>query len=263
MFQVVALRSRIVAFAAVLATLTLICTPQVGWAADKSDGLPNFGRVTDTLFRGAQPSSAGFSALHDMGVSIVVDFRNESDEIASEQRQVEGLGMKFVSIPWRGHDEPSNTQVAQFLELVRSNPGSKIFVHCKAGKDRTGVMVAAYRIAVERKTVSDAVAEMHDYRYHAFSLPHLERYVKTLPTLLESEKVFSAYARSAPAVIPATAPAATPVSASAAVPAAEPEASHEATPVVAPASPAVAPPAAAPPAATPAVLTPAVTPAAL
>jgi protein tyrosine phosphatase (PTP) superfamily phosphohydrolase (DUF442 family) len=230
-----------VAFAAVLASFILVCTPQVGWAVDRSDGLPNFGRVTDTLFRGAQPNSAGFSALHDMGVSIVVDLRNESDQIAAEQRQVEDLGMKFVSIPWRGRDYPSNFQVAQFLDLVRSNPDAKIFVHCKAGKDRTGVMVAAYRIAVERKTVSDAVEELHQYKYHAFTLPHLKRYVKTIPELLESEAVFSAYAPSAPAAVPVAAPAAIQVSAPSAAPT----------------------PSAAAPAATPAVLTPALAPAAL
>ena len=230
----VSIRSRVVAFAAVLASFILICTPQIGWAADQSDGIPNFGRVSDTLFRGAQPSSSGFSALHDMGVSIVVDFRNESDEIASEQRQVETMGMKFVSIPWRGRDNPSNTQVAQFLDLVRSNPDSKIFVHCKAGADRTGTMIAAYRIAVEHKQVSDAAAEMHQFHYHHFTLPHLERYVKSLPDLLQSETVFSAYAPSAPATMPAAAP-----SAASATPADVPAATPAATPAVL--TPALAP----------------------
>jgi protein tyrosine phosphatase (PTP) superfamily phosphohydrolase (DUF442 family) len=148
-----------------------------------------------------------------MGVSIVVNFRNESDEIASEQRQVEAVGMKFVSIPWRGSDEPSNAQVAQFLELVRANPEAKIFVHCKAGKDRTGTMVAAYRIAIEHKSVNDAVAEMHQYHYNAMFLPHLARYVETLPGLLQSEKVFSAYAPTAPAIAPPGSPALVPASA--------------------------------------------------
>ena len=169
-----------------------------------------------------------------MGVSIVVDFRNESDEIASEQRQVEATGMKFVSIPWRGRDNPSNTQVAQFLDLVRSNPDSKIFVHCKAGADRTGTMIAAYRIAVEHKQVSDAAAEMHQFHYHHFTLPHLERYVKSLPDLLQSETVFSAYAPSAPATMPAAAP-----SAASATPADVPAATPAATPAVL--TPALAP----------------------
>ena len=238
------------AVAAVLATFLVICAPQAAWAGDNSDGLSNFGHVTDKLFRGAQPSSAGYSALHDMGVSIIVDFRDESGEIATEQRQVEALGMKFVSIPWKGSDEPRSAQIAQFLDLVRANPDAKIFVHCKAGRDRTGTMVAAYRIAVEHKTVSDAVAEMHQYKYHHFTLPQLERYVESLPGRLESEKVYAAYAPTAPAIAPPGNPAVVPVAATAIEPAAAPAAAAPA-----------AEPAAAPTTPTPAALTPAARPA--
>ena len=238
-----------VAFAAVLATILFLCAPQAGWAADKNDGLPNFGHVTDTLFRGAQPSGAGFNSLHDMGVAIVVDFRDEKDEIASEQHQVEAAGMKFVSIPWKGSDEPSGAQIAQFLDLVRTNPQSKIFVHCKAGADRTGVMVAAYRIAVQHRGVDDSLAEMHQYHYHHFFLPHLERYVKSLPGRLESEKVFAAYSPTAPAIAPPGSPALVPAVATtieaAAAPAAAPAAEPAITsPASAPLTPAARPAAA-------------------
>ena len=188
---------------------------QLSWSQpQKPQGISNFGQVSDSLFRGAQPSSAAYAALHDMGVAIVVNFRDEAGEIEAEKQRVESAGMKYVNIPWKGSDEPSNAQVAQFLDLVRANPNSKIFVHCKAGADRTGVMVAAYRIAVERKPVDDAVSEMHQYHYHWLLLGHLQRYVKSLPQLLDSQPVFSAYATAPgknPIAPPATAAIAAPV----------------------------------------------------
>jgi protein-tyrosine phosphatase len=119
--------------------------------------------------------------------------------MATEQREVESLGMKYVSIPWSGHDQPSNAQIVQFLDLVRANPQTKIFVHCKAGADRTGTMIAAYRIAVQQKSAGEAISEMHQYHYHHFSLPQLERYVNSLPQTLHSDPLFNAYAAAPPA----------------------------------------------------------------
>ena len=183
--------------------------PQASWSKnqDPGNGISNFGKVSDQLFRGAQPSAAGFAALQKMGVAIVVNFRNERDELATEKRQVEGLGLKYVSIPWNGSDNPNNAQVAQFLDLVRTNPNAKIFVHCKRGADRTGVMVAAYRIALEHKAVADAIAEMHQFHYDHFFLPQLQRYIASLPQVLQSNTLFAAYV-GAPAPAPATVPGA-------------------------------------------------------
>jgi tyrosine-protein phosphatase SIW14 len=176
-------------------------------------GLPNFGRVTDTLYRGGQPSLAGFSALQAMGVGIIVNFRDERMEMATEKRQVESLGIKYIGIPWSAIHEPSTAQVVEFLDLIRANPKAKIFVHCRRGADRSGVMVAAYRIAIEHKTVAEAVSEMHQFHYDWFWLPHLERYVKSLPVLLQKDAPFTAYtsvptpvAAGATAVVPIVSP---------------------------------------------------------
>jgi protein tyrosine phosphatase (PTP) superfamily phosphohydrolase (DUF442 family) len=156
-------------------------------------GLPNFGKVTERLYRGAQPSSDGFRALQRMGVTIVVNFRND-EEAAREKRTVEALGMEYVAIPWSGSENPSTSQVMQFLNLVRGSQQGKIFVHCQRGADRTGTMIAAYRIVIEHAPASTAVAEMLQYHYAHFWLPQLERYVISLPHLIQTDAQFSAYA---------------------------------------------------------------------
>ena len=178
----------------VLAAFLVFGTPAArSQLTQNPEGIKNFARVTDMLYRGAQPSPGGFRELHHMGFGIVVNFRNEAKETSTEKGEVESLGMKYVGIPWSGRDNPSDAQIVQFLDLVRDNPKTKIFVHCQRGADRTGTMVAAYRVAVQHQSVKDAVSEMHSYHYDHFFLPQLERYVVSLPRLLHDEPLFGAY----------------------------------------------------------------------
>jgi protein tyrosine/serine phosphatase len=153
-------------------------------------GVPNFGRVSATLFRGGRPKEEGFQALKKSGVEIVVNFLNEPDQIAAERRVVEALGLRYVSIPWTAWNNPTNRQVAEFLEVVRANPEKKIFVHCHRGSDRTGVMVAVYRIAHDNWTPAAAIAEMKAYHYHRFWLPHLKNYIEDFPQQLATSPIF-------------------------------------------------------------------------
>ncbi len=154
-------------------------------------GIPDFGSVTPLLYRGAQPTEEGLRNLRRMGVEIVVNFRDEPDEIAAEERVAESLGMRFVSIPWKASDQRLGPQLAEFLQLVRSNPDQKIFVHCTAGHDRTGFMVAAYRIADQHWTPREAVAEMQAFGFRAdlfhFWHHHLDEYIDELPQQLEAD----------------------------------------------------------------------------
>ena len=121
------INSRMIVLAVILAVVALTAGAEVAGCQTGKEirGLPNFGRVTDTLYRGGQPGLDGFTALQAMGVGIVVNFRDERGEMAAEKRQVESLGMKYVGIPWSGHDEPSSAQVVEFLDLIRANPKAK------------------------------------------------------------------------------------------------------------------------------------------
>ena len=78
-------------------------------------GLPYFGNVSTQLYRGAQPQDTGFAELKKLGIGIVVNLRHEPDEIARERGLVEQQGMQYVSIPWRGKQDPKTEDVAQFL----------------------------------------------------------------------------------------------------------------------------------------------------
>ena len=127
-------------------------------------GIRLFGEVTPTLYRGAQPTKEGFRNLAKMGVNIVVDLRGSRE---SERRLVTGLGMQYVPLPWQCFS-PRDEHFAQFLTLLRENPGKKVFVHCRVGDDRTGMDVAAYRMAEQGWTAQEARREMEVYGVNWF-----------------------------------------------------------------------------------------------
>lgn len=156
----------------------------VAAARVKFPGLPYFGNVSTQLYRGAQPDNGGFAELKKLGIGIVVNLRHEPDEIARERGLVEQQGMQYVSIPWRGKQDPKTEQVAQFLGLIRSNPDKKVFVHCERGAERTGVMVACYRMSTEQWTAERALTEMEAFRFRGLRFGHLKKFVREFPGLL-------------------------------------------------------------------------------
>lgn len=155
------------------------------------NGIGDFGEVTPRLFRGAQPDKKrGYAALAKMGIDIVVDTRGNRTK--SEGKEVRRHGMQYVAIPWHC-PFPRDETFARFLRLMRDNPNKKVFVHCRLGDDRTGMMIAAYRMAAEGWTADEAMIEMREFgfnRAHHFICPGLASYEKEFPEHLRRNPVF-------------------------------------------------------------------------
>jgi protein tyrosine phosphatase (PTP) superfamily phosphohydrolase (DUF442 family) len=157
----------------------------------KIAGVPNAGKVSDVLFRGAQPTEQGLAELKKLGVTTIVDLRGNRGPVSREREQAESLGMRFIDIPVNGWSAPSNAQVAEFLKLFQQDPTQKIFVHCYFGRDRTGVMVAAYRMAQQNWTADQAVAEMDSFGYRYYLYPAMKSYVRRFPGMFGADNTFA------------------------------------------------------------------------
>src|SRR5713101_7105166 len=172
-------------------------------------GIHNAGKISDYLYRGAQPKETGLSELKKLGVTTIVDLRREDREkIAWERKRAESLGMRFVNIPVGGWSPPTDDQVAQFLSLFRDNPGQKIFVHCHFGDDRTGVFTAVYRMALEKWPAEQAIKEMYFFGFNGVWHPSMKSFVRDFPARLNS----------APALAPLRTPSSQPGPANSAAP---------------------------------------------
>ncbi|MEO8041034.1 MAG: dual specificity protein phosphatase family protein [Acidobacteriota bacterium] len=123
----------------------------------------NFGQMDERFFRGAQPIESDYQSLKDIGVTTVIDLRN--DPMAYEKGAVEALGMKYVNIPMSGWKSPLQKDIDTFLELVNDPETGTFFVHCKAGIHRTGVVGAAYRYTKYNWGYDQVFKEMKNYNY--------------------------------------------------------------------------------------------------
>jgi tyrosine-protein phosphatase SIW14 len=152
-------------------------------------GVANAGEVTPTLFRGAQPTTQGFETLARMGINIVVDMRGSRE---AERERVTKLGMRYVPIPWHC-PFPNDDVFVRFLTLLRQNSGKKVFVHCRLGDDRSGMAIAAYRMAEQGWTAEEAKTEMEAYGFslaHHFICPGLSSYEASFPRRFSTNPAF-------------------------------------------------------------------------
>jgi tyrosine-protein phosphatase SIW14 len=128
--------------------------------------LSNFGKVNDGLYRGAQPDKEEFAKLAKMGIKTVVNLRLEKDP--KEKLIVEAAGMKYVSVPMANFGAPSEEQLARVMAVLDDPTAAPVFVHCRRGADRTGTVIAAYRISHDHWTNEKALDEARSYGMSRF-----------------------------------------------------------------------------------------------
>jgi protein tyrosine phosphatase (PTP) superfamily phosphohydrolase (DUF442 family) len=137
-------------------------------------GLPNFYKVSRVLYRGAQPKREGIPQLQDMGIKTVVSLRVFHDD----SYLLRGTSLNQEVIPFHTW-HPEDQDVVRFLQIVIDLAKRPVFVHCQRGIDRTGTMVAIYRIAVQGWSREEAIREMTQGGFgYDGKFPNLVRYLQ-------------------------------------------------------------------------------------
>jgi tyrosine-protein phosphatase SIW14 len=171
-------RSAVLLFSACLAAAAASIgdAQNTGNIPSASPGLPNFRQVNDHVFRGGQPTSEGFAKLSKLGVKTVVDLREPGDRSRTEEKIVKAAGMQYVSVPMHGMETPSDANVSKVLSLLDNPSAGPVFVHCLRGADRTGAVIACYRINHDHWDNQKALAEARSDGMSIFERS-IQRYV--------------------------------------------------------------------------------------
>ena len=121
--------------------------------------LPRFHQVSERLFRGGQPRTGGLRRLAELGISTVVNLRGENHRTRSDETEAHALGLKYFNVPLPTWGRPDEGRVRRILEIITAPESGLVLVHCKDGVDRTGTVVALYRISREGWSPREALAE--------------------------------------------------------------------------------------------------------
>ncbi len=156
-----------------------------GFAATSNmPGVANFHQVDQNLYRGAQPTVDGLRNLANLGVKTIIDLRHGRERADNEERAAEALGLRYISVPMKGLEAPTTQQIESLLSVLNAADQGPVFVHCREGKDRTGTVIACYRIAHDHWSNDKALEEARTWGLHSGQHPRQNYILNFAPDLM-------------------------------------------------------------------------------
>lgn len=125
--------------------------------------LPNFHQVNERLYRGGQSRHGGIRKLVALGVNTIINLRSSDERARVEEQEAQAAGLRYFNVPFERLGRPEDAQVKLVLSLINAPENGVVFVHCAHGADRTGIVIAIYRIAHEGWTGERAKQEANRY----------------------------------------------------------------------------------------------------
>jgi tyrosine-protein phosphatase SIW14 len=155
-FSIRVVRASRMITAAILIALVASASPA---QAPSHTELPNFFKVSERLYRGGQPKTGGVKKLAEIGIKTIINLRGTDEMTRAEEAEAKAAGLVYFNIPMPGLSRPTHEQISRVMEIVNAQEGGPVFIHCKRGSDRTGTVVAIYRILRDGWTADKALTE--------------------------------------------------------------------------------------------------------
>jgi len=149
--------------------------------------------VSALVARGQRPNAAKLAALAGAGqVLATVNLCAEIPDGDAPMIASAGLTgrLRTSHVPITDMESPTIDQLTQLLDLLSGPDCGLTYVHCEAGKGRTGVVIACYRMAVAGWSTSDALTEAINF---GCVVPGQQAFISTFGAMLAAAPVAGRY----------------------------------------------------------------------
>ncbi len=138
--------------------------------------LENLNLVDEQIYRSEQPDEDDINDLKKLGITEIInlrEFHSDNNEFDSTNFDLHHIKMHTSKI--------TEDQIISALQFIKNRKGP-ILIHCWHGSDRTGVVIASYRIIFNHWTKSEAIDEMVNggFGYHETIYPELINLIESL-----------------------------------------------------------------------------------
>jgi len=129
--------------------------------------VPNFQMVSTGIWRGAVPSQEAMSALAGDGVKTIIDLRMNCAGVTKESAEAKQLGLRYYHFAL-GFNKPEQSKIQDILAIMTNPVNQPVFIHCRQGADRTGMLVGMYRRVWLGWSFEKTWTEMRQHHFKPF-----------------------------------------------------------------------------------------------
>lgn len=151
-----------------------------------ASSLGNFYRVSDELYRSEQPNASDIPDLKAFGIQTVLSLRHYHHD----SREFERAGLSSLQYNMDASSVSVSDLIA-VLRLIRTAP-KPILLHCWQGSDRTGFVVAGYRMVFMNWSPADAIEELRlgGFGHHESAYPNIAKVLRGMDVSAVRNAVF-------------------------------------------------------------------------
>ncbi|MEW6374258.1 MAG: hypothetical protein AB1502_00510, partial [Thermodesulfobacteriota bacterium] len=175
-----------------------------------NDLLPKFRKVNDKIFAGGQPKNEeAVKSLANRGIKTIVNLESViEEELKKEKEWAKKYNINYIwyptpptALPPVGPARcPTKNETENAIIIINNPNNQPVYIHCWRGIDRTGIVIATYRVKMEGWPVEAAINEWK--KNGVLSLPDWEKcfrdyYTVTQPTPADKPPNVTSFSASA------------------------------------------------------------------